>query len=89
MASPDVKTKKPISSAPSDFERTFRPFKVKKEAEVAPINFFQQPLWKRLQVIVIDDDEDVQMSDPFAMEQECRMTPKGMIVLILFYSSVS
>ncbi|KAH9946279.1 uncharacterized protein BXZ73DRAFT_86440 [Epithele typhae] len=57
------------SPAPSqsDFERTFRAFSVKKDAELAPHNWFRERRWleKRRQkrqpqgdVIIIDDDDD-------------------------------
>ena len=53
----------------SDFERTFRPFSLKKDAEIAPVNWFHEVRGKRRSekgkghrvegdVIVIDDDDD-------------------------------
>lgn len=47
------------AAAPSDFERTFRPFVVKKDAELAPENWFRERRRGVVrQVIVIEDDQD-------------------------------
>ena len=57
------------TSSQSDFQRTFRPFVVKKDAEVAPQNWFRDqrrrqrarrrsPPRTEGDVIVIEDDED-------------------------------
>lgn len=66
------------SSTQSAFEKTFKPFVVKKDAEVAPLNWFLDPTTNKLHkrkdnkdVIVIDDDDagvkkeivDVEMED--------------------------
>ncbi|THH14718.1 hypothetical protein EW146_g5662 [Bondarzewia mesenterica] len=76
----------PSSKDPSDFEKVFKPFVLKKDAELAPINWFQG-LKKRKRhqasdVIVIDyegvrqgGDDDVQMSD--AKVDATRLSPKS------------
>jgi chromatin assembly factor 1 subunit A len=57
------------SSSRSEFEKTFKPFVVKKDAEIAPGNWFldvktNKPRWKsggigEREVIVIDDEIEV------------------------------
>lgn len=65
----------------SDFERTFKPFSVKKGAELAPVNWFRDAHkmgtlrkgknssshHEEGDVIVIDDDEDVKMEEDVEM----------------------
>ncbi|KAG6919970.1 hypothetical protein DXG01_013319 [Tephrocybe rancida] len=64
------------SNISSDFEKAFKPFALKKDTELAPVNWFQEPrrhkkkapaVKMRDGVIVIDgdddDDHDVEMSD--------------------------
>jgi chromatin assembly factor 1 subunit A len=59
----------------SDFDRVFKPFVLKKDAELAPVNWFRDALKRKRQanedVIVIDEDDtddievrDVQMHEP-------------------------
>ncbi|KAG6831301.1 hypothetical protein H0H92_011508 [Tricholoma furcatifolium] len=63
------------SSITSDFERSFKPFVLKKDTEIAPINWFQEsrkrnrrssPVKTQGDIILIedDDDRDVEMSNP-------------------------
>ena len=49
------------SSSKSDFEKIFKPFVIKKDASVAPINYFE---WRKQskEVIVIDQDIPLQAS---------------------------
>lgn len=56
-------SKEPVAgsstSSTSDFDRAFRPFVLKKDAELAPINWFQESRRQKREdadVIVIDDD---------------------------------
>ncbi|KAI9508476.1 hypothetical protein F5148DRAFT_1375796 [Russula earlei] len=65
-------SKGPDSSLP-EFDRVFRPFMLKKDAELAPINWFQDAKRRKTNVeahvIVIDaddddDDDDVEMRSP-------------------------
>jgi chromatin assembly factor 1 subunit A len=61
------------SSSQSDFERTFKPFVLKKDADLAPVNWFLEENHRRRtrgkwfrperDVIVIDDDEVVGGAD--------------------------
>ncbi|KAI0080560.1 hypothetical protein K474DRAFT_1657705 [Panus rudis PR-1116 ss-1] len=58
------------SSIQSDYEKTFKPFVLKKDAELAPQNWFRWNQRKKRQrtadgkpVIVIDDDEQVDEND--------------------------
>ena len=59
------------SNTLSDFDRVFRPFALKKDAELAPINWIQDAKRRKrnadADVIVIDDDDtgdhDVEMSE--------------------------
>lgn len=54
------------STSQSEFERTFKPFVVKKDAEIAPTNWFlnaktnsahrRQPTYNDNEIIIIDDD---------------------------------
>lgn len=57
----------------SDFDRVFRPFALKKDAELAPLNWFQEAKRRKryanADVIVIDDDDTrdddcVEMNEP-------------------------
>ena len=55
----------------SDFEKTFRPFAIKKDAELAPENWFRECRRRNQHshrtvgnVIVIDDDEDLRQESP-------------------------
>ncbi|KAI0003285.1 hypothetical protein BJV74DRAFT_943985 [Russula compacta] len=68
-------SKGPTPSTPntlSDFDRVFRPFTLKKDAELAPMNWFQEAKRRKryadADVIVIDDDDTrddcVEMSEP-------------------------
>lgn len=59
------------SNTLSDFDKVFRPFVLKRDAELAPINWFRDARQKRradADVIVIDEDDieihDVEMSEP-------------------------
>lgn len=67
-----------LVTAQSDFERTFKPFALKKGAVIAPVNWFHECKKRERQrqarrsqgdVIIIDDDEeskadgDVEMAD--------------------------
>lgn len=67
------------TSAQSDFQRTFRPFALKKDAELAPVNWFRERRCRERQqrrvvsrtegdIIVIEDDEDE--SEPDNAEPE-------------------
>jgi chromatin assembly factor 1 subunit A len=51
----------PSTSNTSDFDRVFRPFTIKKDAELAPINWIQDAKRRKLNadadVIVIDEDD--------------------------------
>ena len=69
------------ASTQSDFQRTFRPFTLKKGAELAPTNWFrEQRRRERLKqrpasrtegnVIVIDDEEDERDAEPEDVEME-------------------
>lgn len=52
------------STSESDFERQFRPFAVRKNVSLAPVNRFHVDKTKpppHAEVIVLDDDGDVQM----------------------------
>ncbi|KAL1717346.1 chromatin assembly factor 1 subunit A-domain-containing protein [Schizophyllum commune] len=83
-------TKPPTNSQPeagssqSDFEKTFKPFLVKKDTTLAPVNWFLEPKGARGtedDVIVIDEDErghepmEVDIP-PLSREELERMTPK-------------
>ncbi|KAI0303427.1 hypothetical protein B0F90DRAFT_1371375 [Multifurca ochricompacta] len=58
----------------SDFDRVFKPFMLKKDAELAPVNWFKDAKKRKLQtdvdVIVIDEDGieelNVEMSEPYS-----------------------
>lgn len=50
------------STSQSDFARTFKPFVVKKDTVVAPVNWFINKK-QRPEVIVIDGESDVEMAD--------------------------
>ena len=75
-------------STQSDFQKTFRPFALKKDAELAPVNWFRERRRreKRRQtsgrtdgdVIIVDDDEsegaeDIEMVDA----EECEADLEG------------
>ena len=55
-----------LPAGQSDFARTFKPFVLKKDAELAPINWFEQARKRRRwngartegDIIVLDDDEE-------------------------------
>lgn len=58
------------STSQSDFRRTFKPFVVKKDTQVAPINRFANPHWKSrirgsnsAEVIVIDDGTHIDLTN--------------------------
>ncbi len=64
----------PSNITHSEFEKTFRPFMVKKDAELAPINKFRERKKGKkvkenglvstdMDIIVIDDDGDEQVED--------------------------
>lgn len=76
------------STSQSDFERVFKPFMRKKDAVIAPVNWFKESqkakrtkVANNRDVIVIDDEDtsgDVEMSEPQPSETELsRMTEKG------------
>jgi chromatin assembly factor 1 subunit A len=59
------------SNTLSDFDRVFRPFVLKRDAELAPLNWFRDARRRQragADVIVIDEDEnemqDIEMSEP-------------------------
>ncbi|CAL1704192.1 unnamed protein product [Somion occarium] len=65
------------SRVESEYEKTFKPFVLKKDAELAPINSFRSSRRSKTQthaqvngkdVIVIDDDEEQNFSEDVAME---------------------
>lgn len=55
LSSSDSSVKPVASSSQSDFEKSFKPFVVKKDATIAPINGFMQKK-KTKEVIVLDQD---------------------------------
>jgi len=65
-------SKGPTSNTLSDFDRVFRPFTLKKGAELAPTHWFQEAKRRKrnadVEVIVIDEDDtgdhDVEMCEP-------------------------
>lgn len=82
------------SSSQSDFEKAFKPFALKKGAELAPINWFQEDrsgapshrTTKQMgrQVIIIDDDEpvsfEIEMQDSTDIGQ---LTAQGLFLSTL------
>ena len=56
----------------SEFDRVFRPFTLKKDTELAPINWFQNAKIRKrnedVEIILIDEDDagdhDVEMNEP-------------------------
>ncbi|KAF8309802.1 hypothetical protein DL93DRAFT_2230665 [Clavulina sp. PMI_390] len=65
----------PASSTETDFEKQFRPFAVRKNVTLAPVNRFRSNASKaavpsNAEVIVLDDDGDVQMSEPAPVADE-------------------
>ena len=42
----------------TQFEKTFKNFVLKKDAELAPVNWFMETQKKREKIIVIDDERD-------------------------------
>jgi chromatin assembly factor 1 subunit A len=69
----------------SDFDRVFRPFVLKRDAELAPLNWFRDTRRKQrsdADVIVIDEDEnemhDIEMSEP---EPSPTASPKSLSFL--------
>jgi len=60
------------SNTLSEFDRVFRPFTLKKDAELAPINWIRDAKRRKrnagIEVIVIDEDDagdhDVEMGEP-------------------------
>lgn len=61
-----------------DYKRVFHPFALKKDAELAPVNWFRGPQFYRLRehqldgknIIVIDDDEQQKDEDVFMVPSE-------------------
>lgn len=83
-------------NALSEFDRVFRPFRLKKDAELAPINWIQDA--KRrirririagVEVIVIDEDDawdhDVEMGEP---EPAPNASTRGNIIFCIKMSAV-
>lgn len=70
--SPSKNPKPSASNTLPEFERVFRPFMLKKDAELAPVNWFKDAKRKKqyadAEVIVIDEDDtgdhDIEMSEP-------------------------
>ncbi|KAG2158454.1 uncharacterized protein EDB93DRAFT_670725 [Suillus bovinus] len=75
-APPRESPSKPVcgtSTSESDFQKTFRPFVLKKGAEMAPVNWFlesSKPAWKKqtsgfshADAIVVDDAQGSEMND--------------------------
>jgi chromatin assembly factor 1 subunit A len=70
--SPSKNLKSSALNTLPEFERAFKPFTLKKDAELAPMNWFTDAKRKRqyadAEVIVIDEDDtgdhDVEMSEP-------------------------
>jgi hypothetical protein len=75
-ASPSSESNVPTGPIQSEFEKTFKTFALKKDANLAPINWFSGKKRKKLagfkerEVIIIDEDEDedVQMKDTTGMQ---------------------
>lgn len=86
-ATPPVNTSAIASTSGNDFSRAFRPFTVRKDAILAPINRFQQ---KRDVIVIdaapcpIDFDEDIEMLDAYA-EQNPRGKQNNDAVLSCVY----
>ncbi|KAL1680833.1 chromatin assembly factor 1 subunit A-domain-containing protein [Schizophyllum commune] len=83
-AKPPPNSQPEAGSSQSDFERTFKPFLVKKDTTLAPVNWFLEPKGARGtedDVIVIDEDErghepmEVDIP-PLSREELERMTPR-------------
>uniref|UniRef100_D8PWL3 Chromatin assembly factor 1 subunit A dimerization domain-containing protein n=1 Tax=Schizophyllum commune (strain H4-8 / FGSC 9210) TaxID=578458 RepID=D8PWL3_SCHCM len=83
-AKPPLNSQPEAGSSQTDFEKTFKPFLVKKDTTLAPVNWFLEP--KRARgteddVIVIDEDErghepmEVDIP-PVSQEELERMTPR-------------
>lgn len=70
------------SSTLSDFEKTFKPFILKKGTDMAPMNWFSHQAQSR-DVIIIDDDKPTTKSSYTTEANLCLQSPSG-----LTYTSV-
>ncbi|KAL1668410.1 hypothetical protein GGF50DRAFT_111239 [Schizophyllum commune] len=83
-AKPPPNSQPEAGSSQTDFEKTFKPFLVKKDTTMAPVNWFLEPKGARGtedDVIVIDEDErghELMEIDipPVSQEELERMTPR-------------
>jgi chromatin assembly factor 1 subunit A len=84
-STPTSPSKGPIPSSSntlSEFDRVFKPFVIKKDAELAPLNWFRDAKRRQADVIVIDEDDtevhDVEMSE---LVPSPSVSPRGLSFL--------
>lgn len=67
------------SSSKSDYDKTFKPFVIKKDAVVAPVNWFE---WRKQsnEVIVIDQEDDLPCKPLKMIRLNDQTSPQGRLL---------